>query len=163
MNTTTIMVATVLTAGGLALGCSDDSVTNGETVLGDAASEPLCDKTITIEDPNDLRSKGPYLLVGVFEYYCPSDTNLALGDLGGAIVYDYFPPSAACSYPATPHAIAVLVRDANCGVIGYGCTPADFSIQGDIAIELKPAPQPYQGLCQAGEQCTKGDCKSLED
>jgi hypothetical protein len=154
------MGAAVLTAGVLAFGCSDEGAKTSDTSLIDAASEPLCNKTITIEDPDNLRSKGPYLLVGVFDFYCPSDTNLALGELGGGIVYDYFPPSAACSYPATPHAIAVLIRDADCGVIAYGCTAVDFALSGDIAIELKPAPQPYNGLCAADKQCTKGDCKS---
>ncbi|MBI5538205.1 MAG: hypothetical protein HY898_36120 [Deltaproteobacteria bacterium] len=159
--------AAALAAGAACLGCSDGTE-SGDTQLGDAAlndtsSEPLCDKSISIEDPDKLQSQGPYLLVGFFEYYCPSEPTLAAGDLSGGIVYNYFPPSAACSYPATPHAIAVLVRDADCSVLAYGCTAADFAKSGDIAIELKAATQPYQGQCKAGAQCTKGDCKSSGD
>lgn len=126
--------------------------------------------TIVIQDPNDLRVGAQWVEFDVFEGECPDKFALAgddyprplriqiVDDLEGEVL------EAVGKLAAKSYGFAVLLRDPDCGIIGYGCATADLTTVREITLRINPAytteegdPQP-RGVCVAPEVCAVGRC-----
>ena len=130
---------------------------------------------------NSFKEAANYTEITVFKKGCPSDADLAAGlTLGNKD----FPPAfdgVAAKGEALPtvgdldkgkYGFAAVMRDANCGVIGFGCTEADLKSIREVRIAVRAWTQPDQSMlckpleghgCAAGRTCDNGSCVALTD
>jgi hypothetical protein len=94
---------------------------------------------------------------------CPADASVAAdpGTLEDVAVARYFAGTrdapAVGAVPAGSHAVSVVVRDAACQVVLYGCTPAiDFATAS--AVNVTWAAVDPGIACVTGFACDNGAC-----
>lgn len=104
----------------------------------------------------------------VFPDGCPSDDQLAAGNTAG--VSQSFVVPTGQGLPAVgdlssgTFGFAVLVKDATCGVIGFGCKSADVSSARSVSITVHPQTGATltdfkpMGACVAPLSCSTGVC-----
>ncbi|MFO0568787.1 MAG: hypothetical protein U0263_24205 [Polyangiaceae bacterium] len=153
-------------------------------VIGLALSASCAKKReVTIElldacsgNGTSFRDAADFVQFAVYPNACPSDDVLAAGDVRSA--NDTWTVSADSSLPEvgdlpqSKFGFAVMLRDKDCTVIGYGCTEADLeSISGvkiaacdwsnhDDPKEPKCACQLLKGGgCFPPNECNTGQCK----
>jgi hypothetical protein len=134
------------------------------------ASKPSVTLVLLDPCPTSFRSQATYAELAVFKNKCPSQGDLVDGETSGA-VFDAV-RSAEDALPAPgdlskgKYGFAVVLRDANCGVIGFGCTEADLNTIRLIRIQVQAwgatdVCQPLKGAgCQAPATCVAGRCES---
>jgi hypothetical protein len=104
----------------------------------------------------------------VFPNACPSDDVLATGAAPGASQSFVVPTGqglpAVGDLSSGSYGFAVLVRDASCGVIGFGCKTADVSSSRSVSITVHPQAGATltdfkpMGACMAPLTCSAGVC-----
>lgn len=119
--------------------------------------------------------------IAVFPGTCPSLDTFNAGDTSTATFHAIVPSSGSLpeigSLSKEPHGFGVIVRDENCAVIAFGCTPADlsngdlsnieipvFAYAGGLSCDPKlgidpPCCSPLQNPgCEAPLSCVQGRC-----
>jgi hypothetical protein len=109
--------------------------------------------------------------IGSYAGSCPA-TDASAGDREGVDkllaaspdVRELVPPDMGSIPPlpepaAGPRAYYVLFRDAQCGVVGWGCTDIAYTNQTQVAVAVRPAPSPALGACY-GVSCA---CEGVTD
>lgn len=111
--------------------------------LSTMAIAPSCkakDHAINIDDPCDLRSQAVFAELDLFEGLCPppddavADTFLPEKQFFLDDPEDDFPKVGDVA--KKKWGFAVVLRNATCNVIGYGCTVIDLNDDGDIDIAI---------------------------
>ncbi len=135
-----------------------------------------------------FKEAATYTEITVFKKGCPQDADLALGlttlgntDLAAHPEMKDFLPAAfdgvaakGDSLPSVSdldkkkYGFAAVMRDANCGVIGFGCTEADLKSIREVRVSVRAWSQtdsskvcdPLKGAgCTTGRTCDQGRCK----
>lgn len=119
-----------------------------------------------------LRNLAVWAEFDIFEGTCPAEDDLANGSYGEPLkrqivqfdeeTGDFAAFSAPGSLAAKQYGFAVLLRQEDCAIVGYGCTKANLEKVREIKIKLNPTfyeentcnPQPAGGCAQ----CTDGQC-----
>lgn len=99
---------------------------------------------------------------------CPADARTAAdpATLEDVAVASYFTMArdapAVGAVPAGAHAVSVIVRDSDCQIVLYGCTPnVDFGTASAVNVTWTPVPS---GLaCEPGYACDTGACYEPRD
>lgn len=131
--------------------------------------------TLVLLDPcaargYSFRSSAAYAELAVFKNGCPEQQTLVDGDTSGA-VFDTVSPAdgdlpAVGDLKKGKYGFAVVMRDANCGVTGFGCTEADLNTIRQVRIQVQAwgssdVCSPLKGVgCQAPATCVEGRCES---
>lgn len=141
--------------------------------------------TIELLDPcksegTSFRAAADYVEFAVFPSKCPDDTILAAG-LTDSARYRKVVKSASGlpevgDLPKEKFGFAAVLRDENCGVIGFGCTNADLENTKKIIVAVRawatPAgkndPSEYctpltGGGCPPSRVCSNGNCKKVNE
>lgn len=133
------------------------------------------------EGKTSFKDAANYTEITVFKNGCPPDSDLAAGlTLGNTD----FPPAfdgVAAKGESLPsvgdldkgkYGFAAVMRDANCGVIGFGCTSADLENIREVRVAVRAWAQPDKNKycdpldgkgCPAGRICTAGRCLAPND
>ncbi|MCU0690345.1 MAG: hypothetical protein MUF54_02990 [Polyangiaceae bacterium] len=117
---------------------------------------------VSLSDPLGLLPQAVYAQVAVFDGGCPERAQLADGNLQGARVLltaqgsDPFEPIG--DLQKANFGFAALLRRGDCGVIGFGCTPADLDRHRFIAIAVNEPVSPARGACPPPRTCRRGAC-----
>lgn len=141
--------------------------------------------TIELLDPcksegTSFREEAAYVEFAVFPGKCPDDTILAAGLTSSARVRKVVKAKSALpevgDLPKEKFGFAAILRDEECGVIGFGCTNADLENTKKIIVAVRawatPAgkndPSAYctpltGGGCGPGLSCVSGNCKKVND
>ena len=129
------------------------------------ASNALLDVEVT--DPDHLKDGATYAQLAIFQGACPSDEQLAFGDIKGAVRVQTIEVEEPISSDIGPlkkdkYGFAALLRRDDCAVLGFGCTPVDLKVHRHVTIEVAPVVPP-SGECKAalGESCVNGGCTKL--
>lgn len=127
------------------------------TVLGtllSCASKPTVEVELT--DPNGLRATAKYTQLVVFEGGCPPDEDLAYGKIKGAKYLQTTgvdgPFNEIGDLPKADYGFAALLRQNDCAVVAFGCTPVNLEHHRRVTIQVEPVSPPL-GACDA----TKGE------
>jgi hypothetical protein len=130
---------------------------------------------------NSFKEAANYTEITVFKKGCPSDADLAAGLTLGNTDYPPAFDGVAPKGEALPgvgdldkgkYGFAAILRDANCGVIGFGCTEADLKSIREVRIAVRAWTQPDQNKlceplkgngCAAGRICDNGSCIAPTD
>lgn len=102
---------------------------------------------------------GWYPWLFLFDGTCPSDEDLANGGVSSAFFDQKVPqigaPFTMSNLDKKPMGFAAVFRKDNCGVVAFGCTPADLTKHKSITIETAPVIPPL-GVCAT---CSDAKCK----
>lgn len=129
-----------------------------------SCSKPSVD--ITVQCSQDLINKSYWSQLVIYSDGCPDDATLSTGDISGNVVFqsllagNLFQPVG--DLPSKQFGFAVLMRDTDCSVLGWGCTPADLSQFHKVIVDVEPA-SPAVGQCTTGQQCLGGLCQGSSD
>jgi hypothetical protein len=147
---------------GLGLVCASSCSGNEEVTL------ILLDPCAGDGGVGSFRKAAAYTEIFVVKDRCPDDADLAAGKVEG-VVYEGIAP--ADEAPPTIGALdkgqygfVVLLKDANCGVIGFGCTAADMENIREVRIAVRAwtssnTCQPLSGgSCPLPLLCDEGRC-----
>lgn len=127
-------------------------------------------KLVFLDPCGTFRSSAAFTELAVFNNSCPSQQDLVAGKTSGA-VFDAVRPADA-TLPAVgnlkenKYGFAVVLRDASCGVIGFGCTEADLHTIREVRIQVEAwgtssVCTPLKGAgCPAPTSCVAGRCES---
>lgn len=117
-----------------------------------------------------FRPRAEFAEIAVFADGCPSDESLTLGETEGAkerqIVRAGASPRAVGELGQSKFGFAVLLRDAQCRVMAFGCTAADLSSIREVRIAVlawgsdAACSSLEGGGCEAPEACVEGRCVS---
>ncbi|MBI5536110.1 MAG: hypothetical protein HY898_25540 [Deltaproteobacteria bacterium] len=138
----------------------------GASVVASSTFSCAGNKTVDValEDPEGLRSKSKYVQLAVFPDQCPPDDQLANGIVTGAIKQQTIPVDGAFAdigdIKKAKYGFAALLRQDDCAVVGFGCTPVDLEKHVHITIQMAPVlPKPV-GACDSskGQVCNNGVC-----
>lgn len=130
--------------------------------------------TIVLLDPckdeggTSFREASVYTEILVVKNGCPSDADLAAGkvenvEFQGIAESTGKLPSVG-DLAKGKYGFVVLVKDANCGVVGFGCTAADLENIREVRIAVRAwtsanTCQPLTGgKCPAPKTCEEGRC-----
>jgi hypothetical protein len=141
--------------------------------------------TIDLLDPckaegTSFRAAAEYVEFAVFPSKCPDDTLLAAGLTDSARTRKVVKASAGLpevgDLPKEKFGFAAILRDENCGVIGFGCTNADLENTKKIIVAVrawatpggKNDPSAYctpltGGGCPPSRVCSAGNCKAVNE
>jgi hypothetical protein len=141
--------------------------------------------TIELLDPcksegASFRAAADYVEFAVFPSKCPDDTLLAAGLTNSARYRKVVKSSSGLpevgDLPKEKFGFAAVLRDENCGVIGFGCTNADLENTKKIIVAVRawatPAgkndPSAYctpltGGGCPPSKVCSNGNCKKVNE
>lgn len=141
--------------------------------------------TIELLDPcksegTSFRAAADFVEFAVFPSKCPDDTLLAAGLTDSARTRSVVKASAGLpevgDLPKEKFGFAAVLRDENCGVIGFGCTNADLENTKKIIVAVRawatPAgkndPSAYctpltGGGCPPAKVCSNGNCKKTNE
>ncbi len=155
------------------------------TLVGFASCGGKTEVTIELLDPcksegTSFRTTADYVEFAVFPEKCPADTTLAAGLTSTARYRKVVKASGALpdvgDLPKEKFGFAAILRDENCGVIGFGCTNADLDNTKKIIIAVRAWATPAGkndpsafctpltgGGCGPGLTCVSGNCKKVND
>ncbi len=149
--------AKVLTASGLAAFVAGLS-------FASCASQPAVD--VSVEDPDGYRSSAAWAQLVVYPDTCPDRSVLEKGEVTPNV--KLFTVAADQDFPEVgtldkaKFGFAVILRDSNCGVIAFGCTPVDLDHHRHITIRLNEHDDVDHtaAACNAsaGQACVDGAC-----
>ena len=124
------------------------------------------------EEGTSFREAAAWTEIAVVRNGCPADEDLALGDVQGAVFRGT--RAADGSLPEVgdlekgKYGFVALLKDDNCGVIGFGCTAADLESIREVRIAVRAWTNPPNqtctpltgGACPAGLVCDseRGTC-----
>ncbi len=132
----------------------------------------LCEETA-------FREAGAYTEFVVFRNGCPSDDDLKAGRTDGAVFRSVAPVDSSLpdvgDLDKVKYGFAALVRNENCGVVGFGCTAANLENVREVRIGVCDwSAQTQDGMptcacealrgpgCKSPKICTKGSCTTGE-
>ncbi len=117
-----------------------------------------------------------YTEIAVFKGGCPEDSALADGDTSKAVFSGVAekgaPLPSVGDLDKAKYGFAAIMRDATCGVIGFGCTEADLSNIREVRVAVRAWSQPDRNKtcepltgkgCPAPLACDQGRCVSATD
>jgi hypothetical protein len=155
------------------------------TLLAFASCGGKTEVTIELLDPckaegTSFREEAAYVEFAVFPGKCPDDTILAAGLTSSARFRKVVKSKSALpevgDLPKEKFGFAAILRDEECGVIGFGCTNADLENTKKIIVAVRawatPAgkndPSAYctpltGGGCGPGLSCVSGNCKKANE
>jgi hypothetical protein len=128
--------------------------------LASCASTPVID--VELEDPLDLREGATFAQLVIYEGGCPEKADLAEGKITGqkwsqSISVDgNF--NEIGSLEKTSYGFAALLRNDDCGVVGFGCTPVDLEHHRHVTIAVNELVSPPRGECASDETCNNSVC-----
>jgi hypothetical protein len=115
---------------------------------------------VTVLDPRQTNKTAKYALLALFLGPCPADDALARGEIAGAYATRNVPALGSqfdvTGLPPAKVAFAGVLREDDCAVVSFGCTPADLTIHKYVTVEVNPTPK--AGACAAGHACVQGQC-----
>ena len=124
------------------------------------ASTPTVE--VQLEDPHNLRDSATFAQLVVFEGGCPDKSDLAEGKIEG---YRWMQSTDASSgfgeigtLEKAEFGFAALLRNENCGVMGFGCTPVNLDHHRNITVAVNEVVTPARGECESGQTCDNSKC-----
>ena len=103
-----------------------------------------------------------FVELAVFDEACPSKTKLAGGDTSGNTWNQTQEFDGGFTevgdLAKKKYGFSAVMRDGNCGVVGFGCTPVDLEHHRHITVAVNTPVEPPRGGCASGETCQKGKC-----
>ena len=137
------------------LGSCGGSVDPGGPAPGSAAV------SVSVVDPSATSSQAKFRLLALFAGGCPSDQDLAAGKLASAESIQKIPQLDASfnvsGLDVKKIAFVGMFRRDDCGVVAFGCTPADLTVHKYVMVQVEPVTPPT-GACASGVSCVDGQC-----
>ncbi len=121
------------------------------------------------DESKSFRDAAAYTEFVVYDSRCPPDSTLAAGSTKGSAYKSTVPADENLpdvgDLSKGKYGFAVLMRDSNCGVIGFGCTEADMDSIREVRVAVRAwttpdslcAPLSGPG-CDADLTCSEGRC-----
>lgn len=122
------------------------------------------------DEGKSFREAAEYVEFVVYKDSCPTDPDLAAGKTGGS-VYKGSAPADKNLPEVGPlekgkYGFAALLRNENCGIIGFGCTEADMESIREVRIAVRAWTSPNAlctpltgGGCEPPLSCVAGRCQ----
>ncbi len=152
--------------------CGCSSSNSGPICVGDSRASSGCDTKEVPLDPCNFMPSATSMDVAVYDGQCPTDPVLAAGDLSQAVQKQTVPPDQHFApqkgLDRKSYGFALLLRDMNCHVIGFGCTEANLQNIREVRVAIRNWAAPDMnnlcvaatgGQCAAPATCNAGVCQ----
>jgi hypothetical protein len=151
-------------------GAGGTSGATGTFCAHDSRAPAGCALEWELVDPCPLLPGADSYEVVVFPGGCPDDQRLSSGDTSGATARQFLAPgepfAPISGLEAKQYGFAVVAREWDCHVVGWGCTEAAPGRTGTMITSLRNWTASDQcragssGLCPPGEICGIGRCET---